>query len=201
MRTCVSIIILYSLIIAVTGCGSGTPRHTQADNRRTATERNTDTQRFTRELERAAHEERVENDVIVNVTEAGNRIVLPTQHETQILSEALRHIGTPYKLGGGGSNGIDCSGYTRLVFRSSVNIDLPRLTADQYRQGRAVRVNDLKFGDLIFFNTTGRNPSHVGIYLGDNLFAHASVTSGVTISSLNSSYFQRRLTGARRILD
>lgn len=189
----------------VIGCGSGTPRHTHAGNRYTGTERSTErnieTQRFTRELERAAHEERVEDDVSVNVTEAGSRIVLPTNRETLILREILRHIGTPYRLGGLGSEGIDCSAYTRLVFSTSVNIDLPRSTSDQFRQGRPVRVTDLKFGDLIFFNTTGRNPSHVGIYLGDNLFAHASVTSGVTISSLGSSYFQRRLTGARRILD
>jgi len=201
MRTCISIVILYFLLIPVVGCGSGTPRLTQADNRNTGTERSVETERFTSELERAAREERVEDDVRVNVTEAGSRIVLPTNRETVILREILRHIGTPYRLGGLGSEGIDCSAYTRLVFRTSVNIDLPRSTADQFRQGRPVRVNDLKFGDLIFFNTTGRNPSHVGIYLGDNLFAHASVTSGVTISSLGSSYFQRRLTGARRILD
>ena len=60
-------------------------------------------------------------------------------------------------------------------------------------------MEELQFGDLVFFNTTGRSPSHVGIYLEDDLFAHASVTYGVTISSLESTYYRKRLVGARRV--
>jgi cell wall-associated NlpC family hydrolase len=66
--------------------------------------------------------------------------------------------------------------------------------------GQTVELSELKFGDLIFFNTTGDRASHVGIYLGDDLFAHASVSFGVTISSLQSSYYAKRYETARRIV-
>ena len=66
--------------------------------------------------------------------------------------------------------------------------------------GTPVASEELKFGDLLFFNTTGKNPSHVGIYIGDDMFAHASVSFGVTLSSMYSSYYKKRYTGARRII-
>jgi cell wall-associated NlpC family hydrolase len=66
--------------------------------------------------------------------------------------------------------------------------------------GVEVERDSLQFGDLVFFNTTGRAPSHVGIYIEDYLFAHASVSSGVTISSLESTYYKGRYVGARRIV-
>lgn len=192
-------ILLAAVIMA--GCGSGAPRFKQKDTGKTEKQVQRETPRFSRELQIAAREERLEDDVKVDVTEAGNRIVLPTNRDTRILQEALRYIGTPYRLGGTGSGGIDCSAFTKLVFNNSMNVELPRTTVEQYRIGEPVRMPERKFGDLIFFNTTGQNPSHVGIYLGDNLFAHASVSYGVTISSLESTYFQRRVTGVRRVLN
>ena len=79
-------------------------------------------------------------------------------------------------------------------------MSLPRSARDQFRVGAVVDSDQLEFGDLVFFNTTGRSPSHVGIYLEDDLFAHASVTSGVTISSLESTYYKKRFLGARRLV-
>jgi cell wall-associated NlpC family hydrolase len=87
-----------------------------------------------------------------------------------------------------------------LVYQHSIGKQLPRTSREQSRQGSVVELNDLKFGDLVFFNTTGEPASHVGIYIGDDLFAHASVSLGVTISSLQSSYYQKRYEGARRIV-
>jgi cell wall-associated NlpC family hydrolase len=71
----------------------------------------------------------------------------------------------------------------------------------QYGVGSDVAKPDLQFGDLVFFNTTGRSPSHVGIYIEDDLFAHASVSYGVTISSLESTYYRKRYVGARRVVE
>ena len=88
-----------------------------------------------------------------------------------------------------------------LVYRQAMKKELPRISLDQSRVGTAVELSDLKFGDLVFFNTTGEPASHVGIYLGDDLFAHASVSLGVTISSLQSSYYKTRFEGARRIVE
>jgi len=201
MRSVVSIMLVVHFLITVAGCGGGSPRFTQTDESRKKSSTRDTSVRFSRDIQQAAREERREDDVKVELASVESRIVHPTQRETRLLQEILRHIGTPYRLGGTGSNGIDCSAYISTVFRNSMNIELPRSTVEQYRMGRRIQMSERKFGDLIFFNTTGQNPSHVGIYIGDNLFAHASVSNGVTISSLDSTYFQRRITAVRRILD
>ena len=107
----------------------------------------------------------------------------------------------PYQYGSDGvEEGIDCSAFTREVFEQAADITLPRSSAEQARIGLRVPRDELKFGDLVFFKTRGRSISHVGIYLGDHLFAHASSGSGVTISSLDSTYFNKRYAAARRVL-
>ena len=111
----------------------------------------------------------------------------------------LGYLGTPYVYGGDSKSGIDCSAFTGAVYDQSVNMKLPRTAADQVKR-RTGLLRGSKFGDLMFFNTTGANPSHVGIYIGDDLFAHASEAFGVTISSIESSYYKTRYTEARRIV-
>jgi cell wall-associated NlpC family hydrolase len=120
--------------------------------------------------------------------------------QAKMMREISKFMGVSYKLGGEDENGIDCSAYTMTVYKKSLGKLLPRSSAEQYKIGIPVASDDLKFGDLVFFNTTGEPASHVGIYLGDDLFAHASVSLGVTISSLESTYFKRRYNGARRII-
>ncbi len=117
----------------------------------------------------------------------------------QVLLDVVGYLGTPYQKGGMTKQGVDCSGFTAQVYGESMQLRLPRATRDQFDSGTAVSREALQFGDLVFFNTTGRSPSHVGIYLEDDLFAHASVTQGVTISSLESTYYKKRFVGARRI--
>jgi cell wall-associated NlpC family hydrolase len=117
-----------------------------------------------------------------------------------MMREISKMMGVSYKLGGVDEEGIDCSAYTMNVYKNAMGVSLPRSSADQYATGEPVQSPDLKFGDLVFFNTTGGTASHVGIYLGDDLFAHASVSLGVTISSLESIYYKKRYDGARRIL-
>jgi cell wall-associated NlpC family hydrolase len=95
---------------------------------------------------------------------------------------------------------MDCSGFTMRVYEDAARTQLPRATAEQFREGVEVERDLLRFGDLVFFNTTGQAPSHVGIYIEDDLFAHASVSYGVTISSMESSYYRTRFVGARRII-
>ncbi len=108
---------------------------------------------------------------------------------------------TPYAYGSDGNEeGIDCSAFTREVFAQAADIDLPRSSTEQSQIGERVARDELKFGDLVFFRTKGRSISHVGIYLGDDLFAHASSGSGVTISSMDSTYFNKRYAAARRVL-
>ena len=112
----------------------------------------------------------------------------------------LEWLGTPYRFGGENPNGIDCSGFVRQIFAEVGGILLPRTAAQQYILGTPVERDQLQFGDLVFFHTRRHAwVSHVGIYLGDGLFAHASSHGGVTISSLQSTYYNRRYIGARRL--
>ena len=108
-------------------------------------------------------------------------------------------LGTPYRFGGATRKAIDCSAWIRAVFYQADSIILPRTAREQVHLGHRVSRNKLEFGDLVFFHTYSRRfASHVGIYLGDNLFAHASSVAGVTISSLNSTYYSKRFIGGRR---
>lgn len=118
-----------------------------------------------------------------------------------IMDEIMNWIGTTYVFGGTSKSGIDCSAFTRAVFAGAGDITLPRTAATQWNVGRPIRNrSEMKFGDLVFFHTRKEvYVSHVGIYLGDNLFAHASSRWGVTVSSLESTYYDTRLIGVRRL--
>lgn len=118
-----------------------------------------------------------------------------------VLMEIIKYINTPYKFGGNSLDGIDCSAFTQSVFKSTDLFELNRSAREQFKQGIPVTDRtELKFGDLVFFNTRRRvKPGHVGIYIGDNLFAHASSKLGVTISSLDYDYYSKRYMGARRV--
>jgi lipoprotein Spr len=106
-------------------------------------------------------------------------------------------LGTRYKLGGSTRSGIDCSAFMQVLFSSLYNITLPRTAREQYSFSRKISRSELKEGDLIFFNTT-HGVSHVGMYLQNNKFVHAS-SSGVTISDLNEEYWDDRFIGVRRV--
>ncbi|MEC0093391.1 C40 family peptidase [Paenibacillus macquariensis] len=108
-------------------------------------------------------------------------------------------IGSPYVASGNDTSGFDCSGFTTYVF-NKLSIDLPRQSGSQYSMGTAVSRNDLREGDLVFFNTTGKGVSHVGIFVGNGKFAHASSSNGVIINSLSESYYVSRYVGAKRIM-
>lgn len=118
----------------------------------------------------------------------------------KIMEAILEWLGTPYYFGGTSDRGIDCSAFTRQILYSASKILLPRTAREQFKIGIPVKRDKLEFGDLIFFHTRRHAYiSHVGIYLGDNLFAHSSSRYGVTVSSLESKYYSSRFIGARRI--
>jgi len=107
--------------------------------------------------------------------------------------------GTSYRFGGSSKSGIDCSAFVRAVYKSAFGIDLPRTAREQFKASEKVLSTAyLQAGDLLFFNTRG-GVSHVGVYLGNNKFAHASSSNGVTVSSLDEKYYSSRYLGARRM--
>ena len=118
----------------------------------------------------------------------------------RVLLEIVSLLGVPYLYGGTGKDGMDCSSFTETVYEAT-GVQIPRSTAGQYAGGTEVPRARLRFGDLVFFGDGDDSPSHVGIYIEDDLFAHASVTYGVIISSLESTYYRDRYIGARRIVN
>ena len=123
-----------------------------------------------------------------------------TTKASEIITEAKRHIGTPYVWGGTTTKGFDCSGYTQYVMKRC-GITIPRTTTEQYKIGTFVSKSNLQPGDLVFLQNTYREGiSHVGIYIGDGKMIHASSSKGVVISDLSSSYYVEHYYGARRIL-
>lgn len=121
----------------------------------------------------------------------------------RLLGEGLMYIGVPYRWGGVSPiTGMDCSGLVQLVFRNAVGINLPRTAIEQATQGNRVSLRDLKPGDLVFFNTIGRNISHVGIYVGNGKFLNSPTTGKfVRIDKLYSRFWGTRYVTARRIID
>jgi len=108
-------------------------------------------------------------------------------------------LGTPYQYGGMSKNGTDCSGFTLQVMLNVYNIQIPRQSLDQYLNGQRVGRGRIEPGDLLFFREVrSRGIDHVGIYLGDGKFAHATENAGVTISELYEDYYDSRYAGACR---
>ncbi len=106
--------------------------------------------------------------------------------------------GVRYRLGGLNKKGVDCSGFVYLTFKSKLGVRLPRTTDRQSRLGRPVDKENLKTGDLVFFKT-GLSVRHVGIYLEDGKFMHASKKRGVMISKLDNVYWRSKYWKARRV--
>jgi len=131
-------------------------------------------------------------------------VSLTSEVKESMMSEIIQWFDTRYKWGGKSERGIDCSGFTSMIYEKVLGIQIPRSSREQIRIGSPVEnVNDLRFGDLVFFKSGRRNPGHVGIYIGDGLFAHSSSyrKRGVTTSLLADASYFKRYVGARRILD
>jgi len=196
-------IVICSLYIL--GCTSSSPRFKGSGSSHPASQGNGQP-RFAAKIRQ---EEMAEDDRKVNIEDVREHLSTPSPSVSErsspidrkkVMTEVLGLIGTPYAYGNSGRNGMDCSAFTAHIYEKAIGQSLPRSTTDQYKIGKSVAGSRLKFGDLVFFNTTGESPSHVGIFVGDDLFAHESVSWGVTISSLQSSYYKKRYIGARRIV-
>lgn len=127
-----------------------------------------------------------------------------TSSISAMLDRSMSYLGTRYVFGGNGpaAGGFDCSGLVKKVFGDALGVNLPRTAVEMAKLGDRVNgTQDLKPGDLVFFNTMRRAFSHVGIYVGDNRFIHApSKGSVVRVEEINSEYWSKRFNGARRLV-
>ncbi len=140
-----------------------------------------------------------------NAVQLKYAVLLNTEVEYLPSKSLLENVdvwyGVRYRTGGNTKTGVDCSGFTVAVYAALYGIALPRVSKEQYRISRKISITELQEGDLVFFHTTGKGVSHVGVYLGNNRFIHASVSRGVMVNSLFEPYYVQRFVGAGRIDD
>ena len=131
----------------------------------------------------------------------GNEASASTSYSVDDLKEiSSKYIGVRYSYGGTSASGFDCSGFVRHVFKELGITSLDRTSAGMYGQGTAVDKSELQPGDLVFFNTSGKRVSHVGIFIGSGKFIHASTSKGVIKTSINDKqYWGKKYVGAKRI--
>ncbi|QHQ16010.1 bifunctional murein DD-endopeptidase/murein LD-carboxypeptidase [Pectobacterium parmentieri] len=120
--------------------------------------------------------------------------------KSKLLNQYASWKGVTYRLGGDSRRGIDCSAFVQRTFREQFGMDLPRSTYEQQEIGQKIQRSKLRVGDLVLFRagSTGR---HVGIYLGNDQFVHASTSSGVIISKMTEDYWNKRYQEGRRVLN
>ena len=163
-----------------------------------ATKKVVDQQQAARDRERRTKRERELTKTQEHVNTAGRSGRL---NRDKLTAAVDRYIGTPYRFGGDSERGIDCSAFTRRVYRSQ-NVELPRNSREQARVCTSVAYSSVRTGDLIFFDTSiNGGISHVGVYLGNNTFAHASSSKGVTRSSLKEKYYVKRFVKGGRVFN
>jgi hypothetical protein len=118
-----------------------------------------------------------------------------------VVAYGKKFMGVPYLFGGTTPSGFDCSGFTQYIYKNVAGISLPRTTGEQYNVGKSVEKSDLQIGDLIFYaNTYKKGISHVGIYAGNNQVLNATSSKGITVVSMNDSYWGPKYAGAKRVL-
>lgn len=149
---------------------------------------------------RSIRSEKIENASALKLKYA---VLLNTEVESlpsePLLETVEEWYGVRYRMGGTTKRGIDCSAFSLAVYSAVYGIMLPRVSRDQYKACRKISSTEIREGDLVFFNTLGHGVSHVGVYLGNNKFVHASVSRGVVVSDMFDPYYLRKFIGAGRI--
>ncbi|MBR9976334.1 MAG: C40 family peptidase [Bacteroidetes bacterium] len=149
-----------------------------------------------------ALEKVIQQTTVVNAEESPE--LNPAVNRPELMREIVNLLGLRYHYGGtNATSGLDCSAFTGTIYSRALGQRLPRSSNQQFRVGDTIKREDLRIGDLVFFKTRRRSApvSHVGIYIGEHLFAHASTKYGVIISSLEHPYYNRTFVGARRLLN
>lgn len=127
-------------------------------------------------------------------------ITVDSNSNLKLLNEVVDWWGIPYKYGGESKSGTDCSGFVQMVYSAVYNKKVPRSSKEQHAFCKKINKSQLKEGDLVFFDTSGKGISHVGIYLRDDVFAHASTKRGVTVNNLNEEYYTKAYRSSGRVM-
>lgn len=137
--------------------------------------------------------------VLTAGTFAGNTEAASRVSSAEIVADAKSLMGIKYRYGGTTKAGFDCSGFLGYIYKQN-GVSLSRTAAGMYSTGKSVSKANLSVGDLVFFNTTGRGVSHVGMYIGNGSFIHSASSKGVSIAKLNDPYYWgNKYVGAKRV--
>ncbi len=137
------------------------------------------------------------NSTTTNST--ANFPITKQQHE-KLYNACQQWLGVPYKFGGTTKGGVDCSALVNALYKQAYGMQLPRTTAEMSAKYPPVKLNDLRMGDLVYFNFESKKASHVGLYLNNKQFIHASTKKGVIVGSLTDAYNSKYYIGAGRVL-
>lgn len=135
-----------------------------------------------------------------NIQKRNEKTSTHENQSTSISSFYNEWYGVPYKYGGISKEGIDCSGFVKNLYSQIYNIELPRNTTSQMKDGERINYFERALGDLVFFKT-GPNTYHVGVYYENDNFIHASTSKGVMMSNINESYWLNNLIEIRRVVN
>ena len=146
----------------------------------------------------------IQRGVVQAVVDVGQKVGAVGQNVTTQASDlvvnAMGYLGVPYRRGGTGIQGFDCSGFVQAMYENTLGLVLPHNAKAQAAVTEKIDKSELKPGDLVFFNTLRRAFSHVGIYIGDGKFIHSPRSGGeVRIEDMRDSYWVKRFNGARRV--
>jgi cell wall-associated NlpC family hydrolase len=123
-------------------------------------------------------------------------------NKDEVMFKIIEYLNTPYLWGGTSKRGIDCSAFIQTVYYQALGVTLPRTSLEQSSVGEPVEKADLKFGDLVFFDTMRKGRvTHVGMYLGNGFFAHSGSKTGVAVASLEDDFYTRTYLKARRVAE
>ena len=128
-------------------------------------------------------------------------IRIPENKLVTMLEKISSLFGIEYRWGGESRSGFDCSGFVQYIYRDAFDAHIPRTSAQLSEFGKKISPAGLRRGDLVFFRIKGGTIDHVGIYLGWDLFAHASSRRGITMDNLNKKYYRKRFARAVRLLE
>ncbi|MEY4675705.1 MAG: hypothetical protein RLZZ470_212 [Pseudomonadota bacterium] len=135
--------------------------------------------------------------LVAQFTQIGKNV---SDQASDLVVNAMGYLGVPYKRGGNGASGFDCSGFVRAMYENTLGLVLPHNAKAQAAVTEKIDRSELQPGDLVFYNTLRRTFSHVGIYIGNGKFIHSPRTGGeVRIENMSDTYWVKRFNGARRV--
>jgi len=202
----VALLLIFGFI-SLTGCstGSGISKEEREFDLEKSASRN-NSEQLVSTTEALKEKSSIDKENLESLSSSLERFIiesdlLSTADKDELMYKVIEYLNTPYLWGGTSKRGIDCSAFVQTVMYQSLGVLLPRTSLEQSSVGETVDRADLKFGDLLFFDTMRKGrTSHVGIYLEDGYFVHSGSKTGVIVASLDSDFYSRTFLHAKRVV-